>query len=119
VFDCVGVSFRVIGNFQPGTDRYRGQYLSQTQGDIMIDHMTAVERMAPHANTLEAKRALARQYLNARGISVLYHGHKPTSAVSTDVKQTIVEAMSGTINDDCHIAAEGLNGLWFLRKQAV
>jgi len=84
----------------------------------MIDHMTAAERMAPHANTLEAKRALAWDYLNARGISVLYHGHKPTGAVSTDVKQTIVTAMADTINDDCNSAAEALGGLWFLRRQA-
>jgi len=84
----------------------------------MTDHMTAAERMAPHSTTIEAKRALAWQYLNSRGISVLYHGHKPTSAVSTDVKQTIVSAMADTINDECHSAADALNGLWFLRKQA-
>lgn len=84
----------------------------------MNDHMTAAERMAPHANTLEAKRALAWQYLNTREISLLYHGHRPTSAVCTDVRQTIVTAMADTINDECHSAADALNGLWFLRRQA-
>ena len=87
----------------------------------MTDHMTAAERMAPHANTLEAKRAQSVAYLRLQKKYLLDLDCTfcPTKAAKTDVGATIDAAMANTINDECHIAAEELNGLWFLRRQAV
>ena len=81
-----------------------------------FDYITPAMRLAPHVETLDAKRAAAWAYLNERGISVLYHGFVPTSAVNTDVRATIVRATSERITQACTRYVDGIP--MFLRRQA-
>lgn len=81
-----------------------------------FDHVTPAMRLAPHVETLDAKRAAAWAYLNERRISVLHHGFVPTSAVNTDVRATIVRATSERITQACTRYVDGLPV--FLRRQA-
>ena len=57
----------------------------------MIDYVTPQERLAG-ADSLDAKRAAAWDYLNERGISVLRHGFTPTKPCATDVQATMDHA---------------------------
>jgi hypothetical protein len=81
----------------------------------MIDYITPAMRLAA-ATSLEAKRAEANAYLDARKISVLRHGYTPTKACETDVKRTMVRATSERITQDCVRYVSGIP--MFLRPQA-
>ena len=86
---------------------------------MMIDYVTPQQRLAA-ADSLDAKRAAAWDYLNERKISCLHHGFVPTPACQTDVRRTIVRAMSDRISQDCARYASGHADLpTFLRWQAA
>ena len=79
------------------------------------DHATPAMRLAA-ATSLDAKRAEANAYLDARKISVLRHGYTPTKACETDVKRTMVRATSEQITQACTRYVDGIP--MFLRRQA-
>ena len=86
---------------------------------MMIDYVTPQQRLAA-ADSLDAKRAAAWDYLNERKISCLHHGFVPTPAIETDVQATIVRVMSEQISQDCARYASGHADLpTFLRWQAA
>ena len=81
---------------------------------MLIDYATPADRLG---TSLEAKRARANAYLDARGISVLRHGFVPTKACNTDVQRTIVRAMGEQINQDCARFMLGVPSL--MQRQAA
>lgn len=82
---------------------------------MMIDYVTPQQRLAK-ATSLEAKRAEANAYLDARRISVLRDGYTPTKACETDVRRTMMRATSEQITQACTRYVDGMP--MFFRRQA-
>jgi hypothetical protein len=81
-----------------------------------LDHATPADRLG---TSLEAKRAAAIRYLRSRGKYIVDAdcNWRPTKPEATDVQQTIVHAMTETINQDCVRFAMGVPSL--MRAQAA